>query len=225
MNTLITYKIFSDKEDKLKKAARISCNFWNRYIVPERSVVIRLGTFTSKGLVIARAYKPYTSASGVYGAVEFNTKYLDKFDDRDIAGTVIHEICHTLGFGWDKWLRMFSRYSGEFFGSAIKEIPSLQYMTVETDHGPGTQYSHWDEEKFDLELMTGFKDPMEYVLPVTIKVMGLLGHTVIEELPTKTDLGLLIDRADGIVFSRAEDAKSLDRDYWVETDVMEELYD
>ncbi len=166
MNTLITYDIVSDKDGQLKAASKIACNFWNRFVVPKTSIIVRLGTFTSKGFVIARAYKPYSNKDTVYGMIEFNTKYLDLFDNYDIAGTVIHEIGHTLGMGWDKWMDMFHRYTGEFLGVYIKELPALQYMTVETDHGPGTQYAHWEEEKFNLELMTGFKDPMEEVLPI-----------------------------------------------------------
>jgi hypothetical protein len=44
---LITYKIVSDVDGRLKAAARTACNFWNRFVVPSSSIVIRLGTFTA----------------------------------------------------------------------------------------------------------------------------------------------------------------------------------
>ncbi|HEA68484.1 hypothetical protein LCGC14_1265460 [marine sediment metagenome] len=224
MNTLITYDIVSDKDGKLKDASKIACNFWNRFIIPKTPIVIRLGTFKSKGFVIARAYKPYSNKGIVYGPIEFNVKYLDLYDALDIAGTVIHEIGHTLGMGWDKWMDMFDRYTGEFKPGYWEEVPDLQDMTVETEFGPGTQYSHWDEKEFNLELMTGFKDPMEEVLPVTIAVMRLLEHTVIEELAELTDLDELMQQTDGVVFSRAGDVEKLDKSYSEEAEIMEELY-
>ena len=192
MGTLITYNIVEDSDDKLRKTAKIACNFWNRFIVPNTSIVIRLGIFTSNGYTIARAYKPYTSDGVVYGRIEFNTTYLNQFTDYDIAGTIIHEIGHTLGFGWDKWMELFDANSGIFKSKFIKNINELQHMLVETDFGPGTRFSHWDEERFDKELMTGFKDNYEYVLPVTIKVMTLLGHEIAEDISEKSDLEALM---------------------------------
>ena len=221
---IITYDIVSDKEAKLKEAAKIACNFWNRFIIPKSPVVIRLGTFKSKGFVIARAYKPFSNKGVVFGPIEFNVKYLDLYDALDIAGTVIHEIGHTLGIGWNKWKDLFHRYTGEFLLQYWEEVPDLQYMTVETGFGPGTQYSHWDEKEFNLELMTGFKDPTEEVLPVTIAVMRLLGHTVIEELAKLTGLDELMEQAEGVVFSRSDDVEKIDKSHSEKTEIMEELY-
>ncbi|MHC4442197.1 MAG: leishmanolysin-related zinc metalloendopeptidase [Planctomycetota bacterium] len=224
MSTLITYKIVNDHNGKLKSTAKISCNFWNRFVVPQSSIVIRLGVFTSSGNVIARAYKPYEQPDAVYGMVEFNTKYIDQFSDYEIAGTVIHEIGHTLGFGFELWEDLFHEHSGKFKQEYIQEIPALNDMRVETDYGPGTQYSHWDEEKFDKELMTGFKDEAEHVLPVTIGVMRLLGHIVAEELPVKTQLDELMQLAESVVFTRKGEAEKIDREHFQKTDLWEEVY-
>ena len=222
--TLITYKIFSDEEDKLKSAVKVACSFWNRFIIPKNSIVIGMGTFTSKGFVIARAYKPYFYDDTTFGAVEFNTKYLNEFSGFDIAGTIIHEIAHTLGIGWVKWEDLFNRPDGSFTKESIQEISELQYMWVETDYGSGTQYSHWDEERFDKELMTGLKNGSEYVLPVTIKVMRLLGHKVIECLVEKTDLSILLGKASYVTFSKQKEAQKLNLSYFKETELMEEFY-
>ena len=185
---------------------------------------MHLGVFTSAGFTIARAYRPYEKEEVIYGAVEFNTKYIDQFSHFDIVGTLIHEIGHTLGIGWNVWDTLFYSDSGEFKQNFIKELPELQHMRVETDYGPGTRYSHWDEGQFNEELMTGLKDETEYVLPVTIKVMKLLGHTVIEELSIRTDLGLLMQDVLGVTFSRASDVEEIDLSYHKDTELMEEFY-
>ena len=85
MANLITYKILADVDGRLKAAARTACNFWNRFVMPSTSIVIRLGTFTSFGTTIARAYQPYSKAGVVYGVIEFNTKFLAEFSDSQVA--------------------------------------------------------------------------------------------------------------------------------------------
>ncbi len=175
MSTLITYKIVSDKDGKLKESAKLSCNFWNKFVLPSSSIVIRIGVFTSFGNTIARAYKPHDNNGIIYGQIEFNTNYLDSFIESEIVGTIIHEIGHTLGFGWDRWMELFDVSTGKFLQEYVDIVPDLLNMRVETDYGPGTTLSHWDEEYFDKELMTGFKDESVYVLPVTISVTSLSG--------------------------------------------------
>jgi len=225
MSTLITYKIVSDVDGRLKNAARTACNFWNRFIQPQSSIVIRLGVFTSFGTTIARAYKPYTQRGVIYGVVEFNTNFLDEFSDNEVAGTVVHELGHTLGIGWDKWMTLFNQRTGLFSAQSIKSLPALKKMRVETDYGPGTTLSHWDEERFGAELMTGLKGGAEHVLPVTIDVIGLLGHTVIERLTKRTPLDSLLLQVASIQFLQKKAAKALDLDYFVVTPIWEETYD
>lgn len=217
----ITYNIVSDLEDRLKQAARTACNFWNRFVEPSYSIVIRLGTFTQVSNTIARAYKPYEKDGVRYGRVEFNTKYLVDYTPEQIAGTVIHEIGHTLGIGWDHWELLFDDMTGLFSQPAIGKLALLAHMEVERDGGPGTALSHWDEELFDQELMTGYKDNGEYVLPVTIDIMTLLGHSVRESLAAKTQLALLVEESANLVFSRQDEARRLDLTHFEETDLFE----
>jgi len=225
MATLITYKIVSDVNGRLKSAARTACNFWNRFVQPNTSIVIRLGTFTSFGTTIARAYQPYSRGSVVYGVVEFNTNFLAEFSDTEVAGTVAHEIGHTLGIGWDKWMTLFKPTTGVFTAKSIKALPALKKMRVETDYGPGTTLSHWDEEKFGAELMTGLKGGAEHVLPVTIDVMALLGHQVIERLNKKMSLDTLLAQVAAVQFTLKDAAKAMDLDHFVITPIWEETYD
>ena len=223
-NNLITYKIESDRDGRLKSSARTACNFWNRFVMPKFSIVIRLGVFTAYySTTIARAWRPSMKDGVMYGRVEFNTKYLLSFDPKEIAGSIVHEIGHTLGFGWDDWMTLFDSNTGAFNAQAISQLNSLANMSVELDYGPGTRLSHWDEEIFDRELMTGFQDPGQHVLPVTIDIMGVLGHRVLERLQGQTTLSGLLDDAAEILFTRQQDAKMLDLDYFEETEIFEEI--
>lgn len=219
---LITYKIVSDMDDRLKEAARTACNFWNRFVRPAYSIVIRLGTFTQMGNTIARAYRPYEADGVRYGVVEFNTRFLVNFTAAQTAGTIIHEIGHTLGIGWQEWMALYDQGTGLFNADATASLQLLADMVVELDGGPGTALAHWDEETFDRELMTGYQDPGgEHVLPVTIDVMAALGHTVLERIAQKTSLDLLLDEVSNMVFSRQDEARQLNLDHFEETGLLE----
>ncbi len=224
MSTLITYKIASDRDGKLKAAAKVACDFWNKYVISKKSIVIRLGTFYSIKGTIARAYKPHEQGDVIYGTVEFNTRFMGTYSKEEISATIIHEIGHILGFGWDLWMELFDRENGRFLQKYIDIVPGLEDMYVETDYGTGTSLSHWDERRFDAELMTGLKNREEYVLPVTIDVMELLGHQVAERLENSTSLFGLIRLLEEVQFLRQEDARKIDRDYFIETELVEEIY-
>jgi hypothetical protein len=218
MSTLLTYKIVSDQNGKVKKAARTACNFWNRLVEPRRSIVIRLGLFSEESDTVAQAYEPHVGPKGVvYGRVDFNRKFLKTFTPTRTAGTIVHELGHTLGFGWNRWMRLFDEDSGEFKPRAVRELPALGKMLVETNGGDGTALSHWDEEMFGKELMTGYEDPAEHVLPVTIDVMTLLGHRVKTRLGRKTTLAKLLRASAAVTFTRKAQAKKLDLDHFTET--------
>jgi hypothetical protein len=209
--------------DKLKTGARTACNFWNRFVQPKYAIVIRLGTFTQNSNTIARAYIPYEKEGVRYGRVEFNTKYLGQFTDVEIAGTIVHEIGHSLGIGWDAWNALYDRSTGRFEPEAVKLLAALERMEVERDGGSGTAFAHWDEHLFDKELMTGYKDHGEHVLPVTIDLMEVLGHTVSERLEARTRLDELLPDVARMVFSRQDEARRLDLEYYEETDLFENI--
>ncbi|MCP5367527.1 MAG: DNA/RNA non-specific endonuclease [Hyphomicrobiales bacterium] len=220
---VITYKIVSDMGDRLRDGARTACNFWNRFVRPRFSIVIRLGVFTQVGNTIARAYRPFEKDGIRYGRVEFNTTYLGQFTDTEVAGTIVHEIGHTLGIGWDEWRALFDLDTGRFNAQAVARLDALDGMEVELDGGPGTALSHWDELKFDKELMTGYQDQGEHVLPVTIDLMEVLGHQVQERLGAMAPLGDLLQDAASVVFSRQDEVRRLDLEHFEETEVFEHI--
>jgi DNA/RNA endonuclease G (NUC1) len=222
-SNFITYKLEDDNGDKLKRGVRTACNFWNRFVIPKFSIVIRLGLFTQNGNTIARAYEPFEKDNVRYGRVEFNTKYLNQYSDAHIAGTIIHEIGHSLGIGWKEWKDLFDARTGKFKAKVVRQLPELLDMEVERGGGPGTAMAHWDEGLFDKELMTGYKDENEVVMPITIDIMGVLGHDVVERLTSETPLSLLLSEVEGVVFSRQNEVRELNLDYFEETDLLETI--
>lgn len=222
MSQLITYKIVSDEGGRVKKAARIACNTWNKFVEPRKSIVVRLGVFEGDSDTIAQAYEPHVGPKGlVYGRVEFNNRFLKRFAAAKVAGTIVHEIGHILGFGWTKWMKLFDEDTGEFKPGAVRALPALASMRVERDGGDGTALSHWDERRFDKELMTGYEDRAEHVLPVTVEVMTLLGHRVKTRLARKTSLARILREAAKVTFTRKTEAKKLDLDHFRETTLWE----
>lgn len=221
--TLITYKIVSDMGGRLQQGARTACNFWNRFVSPKESIVIRLETFTENSQTIALAYEPGTSNGVRYGRVKFNTKFLATFPPHEIAGTIAHEIGHSLGIGWKDWSALYDHDTGKFTADAVAMLPALRKMEVELDGGGGTAHAHWDEERFGKELMTGYQESGEHVLPVTIKLLGLLEHTVKTELARKTSLKTLLDQAASMLFSQQKQVLHIDLDYFEETPLLEEI--
>ena len=75
----------------------------------------------------------------------------------------------------------------------------------------------------DRELMTGYKDSGEHVLPVTIDLMGLLGHTVLEQLAQKESLEALLDEVSNVVFFRQDEVRQLNLDHFEETEIFETI--
>jgi hypothetical protein len=223
MSGLITYKIVKDNSGVLKTAAKTACNFWNHYIAPTHHVVIRVGLCTDENLTIARSFKPYSSNGTSYGRIDFNVTYLDQYSPAELAGTVAHEIGHALGFGLEKWMSMFDHETGKFREKFTKKLPELEPMRVETRYGEGTQFAHWDEAEFGKELMTGFKDKAEFVMPVTVDVMELFGHERLSKLAKQTSADELMQKAATATFTRHQLAKQLDREHFQETEMWEKL--
>jgi len=126
-----------------------------------------------------------------------------------------------LGIGWDDWTGLFDSATGRFGDAAVGRFAALAQMEVERDGGPGTALSHWDEGLFDRELMTGYKDKGEYVLPITIDVMEAFGHQVIERLPGQTSLEELLQGIASMVFSRQDEVRQIDLDHFEETPIRE----
>lgn len=237
MAKLITFGLVGEQVENLKNSndirylslklsAKIACNFWNGHINPSKNTVLQIGVFDEpSSLTLARAWKPFEENNVVYGKIEFNKSKIQPSSYTSIV--MMHEIAHTLGFGWESLNRLYDKNTGLFLPEYVEKIPELGQMKIELDYGPGTQYAHWDEETFKDELMTGFKGNniigSDYVFPVTIKIMGLFGHKVVSypkeilKLNKKT-----IRKLSEIKFSLRKDVSLIDTLYEKETMIVEE---
>jgi hypothetical protein len=125
----------------------------------------------------------------VYGLMFFDTDDLAFLEQNNILDeVVVHEMGHVLGFGtlWNvgRNLLQGSNTDPRFVGpNAIAGFHDVggrgSTIPVEDGGGPGTRLSHWDEETFDAELMTGFIALGESPLSImTIGSMQDLGYVV-----------------------------------------------
>jgi hypothetical protein len=101
----------------------------------------------------------------------------------DFDAIILHEMLHSVGFG-SVWSYFPGLVSGGLFNgrNAVTEyhadvLGSSGAIPVEQDGGSGTAGSHWDEETFNVELMTGYIDqPVMYVADMTIASLADLGY-------------------------------------------------
>jgi hypothetical protein len=113
-----------------------------------------------------------------------------KFDIDDVNGmglavfadVVLHEMGHSLGFGsiWDRLgLVTNGLFTGARAAGEYHDMGGLGGIPVEQDGGSGTAGSHWDEETFGNELMTGYINAgTNYFTEMSAASFGDLGYTI-----------------------------------------------
>ena len=125
-----------------------------------------------------------------------------KFDIADVdamglatfAEVVLHEMAHSLGSG-SIWDRLGLVTNGLFTGSnAVREYHlmggTLSGIPVEQDGGSGTAGSHWDEETFGNELMTGYiNDGKNYFTAMSEASFADLGYVIRQDYAALADTG------------------------------------
>jgi hypothetical protein len=125
-----------------------------------------------------------------------------KFDIADVdamglatfADVVLHEMAHSLGVG-SIWDRLGLVTNGLFTGPrAVAEYHAMggtqAGIPVEQDGGSGTAGSHWDEEIFGNELMTGYINEGEnYFTAMSAASFGDLGYTIRADYASLSDAG------------------------------------
>ena len=95
---------------------------------------------------------------------------------------VLHEMAHSLGFG-SIWGRLGLVSNGEFTGakanSEYQRLGGNGRIPVEQDGGSGTAGSHWDEETFNNELMTGYiNDGFNPFTAMSAAAFGDMGYVI-----------------------------------------------
>ena len=121
-------------------------------------------------------------------------------------------------------MKLFDHRTGRFYKRFINKLTALADMFIETEYGDGTTLAHWDEEQHDQEIMIGFKDSAEHVLPVTIDVISLFEHNVVEKLDKQRKPTALLDDLRSVAFTWVEDAVKLNREAFVKSNIWEKIY-
>jgi hypothetical protein len=120
---------------------------------------------------------------------------LDVDDLMPLIGTetltdiIAHEIAHVLGFGslWGE-LGLIEdaggadpRFTGARATAEYQALGGIGAVPLETQGGQGTRDGHWRKSTFNIELMTGFVEPVGVAQPtsrVTIAQWEDMGYTV-----------------------------------------------
>src|SRR5215208_3511980 len=120
--------------------------------------------------------------------MKFDVADAKSFYDQGLWDDIVtHEMMHVLGFGSLWTYGSHDLVDGNVYkGEAAMGVYGGP-IPVETDYGPGTAGSHWDEETFGNELMTGFINTDDNLLTNTdnylskFSVMSLddLGYNVV----------------------------------------------
>lgn len=127
---------------------------------------------------------------------------LQQQDDWD--ATVLHEMFHALGFGVTWQSQGLLSNNGEaglrFTGANATHAYNTEYedvtkdphsnagVPVEEHGGAGTRGSHWDEDVFDEEFMTGILDRHDHISPISIAALEDMGYdTVYDDITISDD--------------------------------------
>ncbi len=123
------------------------------------------------------------------GIMSFDTADLASMEaDGSLLDVIVHEMGHVIGIGtlWSNLLQGAGTTNPEFLGqNAMREFAAfLQQETslpvpVANQNGPGTADSHWRENVFVHELMTGFLNAgVNPISRLTIASLEDLGYAV-----------------------------------------------
>ncbi len=120
------------------------------------------------------SYLPYR------GSMEFDVSDANVYQAAGLFDDIVlHEMLHTVGFG-TIWSSKGLISGGGFNGPLANAIyPGSSLIPLELEGGGGTAYSHWDEETFSNELMTGYIDGDNSLSYMTIASLGDLGYSVV----------------------------------------------
>lgn len=139
--------------------------------------------------------------------------------DGDIYSTILHEMGHTLGFNSEVWaeLQLIDTFGGLSMGfdyrgpHAVEQLNLLNgggndtSIQLETGGGGGTAGSHWSDDTYRNELMTGYINSQN-LMPLSTMTIGSM-----------EDIGYEVDytAADTIDFNTPSEAENGDPGFTV----------
>ena len=180
--------------------------FFRGKVIDDIRIDAKLGAIDGEGGILGQAGPTAIRTDGYLPATavtEFDIAdaalYNGYDNGRDIDGNaadvdtlwdviVLHEMMHSIGFGtiWS-YQGLISgagtddpRFTGENAMAEYEKMPEyngLAGVAVEQDGGAGTRDSHWDEQTFGNEIMTGYINISgNYLSDMSIASLGDLGY-------------------------------------------------
>lgn len=150
------------------------------------------GVLGSAGPCMLRG--PGDSSLPWMGRMNFDSDDVDAMESNgSLLGVILHEMGHVLNlssFGWDDVLGVLDydtpacldadavTYTGANGVARWNALGGVGDVPVEENGVPGTGCSHWDEETFADELMTGYIGVTTSLSTVTIGALDDLGYEV-----------------------------------------------
>lgn len=158
-------------------------------LVDDILITAELGNIDGTGGILGQAGPTSIRTSSYLPAtasMKFDIADADVFKGQGLFDDiVVHEMSHSLGFG-SIWGYKNLVASGLYVGTeALVQYQSTaggagaSGIPVEQDGGSGTAGSHWDEETFANELMTGYINADNYISPMTIAAFKDLGYGLV----------------------------------------------
>ena len=197
--TVDLQQAFIDSADYLSDiiVGDIADVFYRGKIIDDIRIDAKLSDIDGSGGILGQAGPTAIRTDGYLPAtavMEFDIADADTFYDMGLWGDIVlHEMLHSIGFGtiWDyKGLISGAGTDNPLFTGelAAGEIGAAG-VPVEQDGGAGTRDSHWDEETFDNEIMTGYINDSNYVSDMTVASLEDLGYDTIYVPPDAPLIG------------------------------------
>jgi leishmanolysin len=126
--------------------------------------------------------------------MEFDIADATNFDALDLWDDIIlHEMTHSIGFSAGIWELIGGLITGNdtsdplftgagatsVYKSTLLDPTGINGVPLEAGEGTGTDFSHWDEETFDDELMTGFINSSNVYSDMTVAALEDMGYDTV----------------------------------------------
>lgn len=170
--------------------------FFRGKVIDDISITAELKEIDGSGGILGQAGPTAIRTSGYLpaaGKMEFDIADANVYYEFGLwDDIVLHEMLHTIGFGtiWD-YLGLVDgsgtstpTFTGEQAMIAYvdllndDDIVEPTAVPLESGWGPGTDESHWDEDTFGNEIMTGFIDDPNYTSDMTVASLADLGYVI-----------------------------------------------
>jgi len=185
---------FIDSADFLSNTilSDISDVFFRGNVIDDIEISASLKSIDGEGGILGQAGPTAIRSSNYLPAqavMEFDSADATNYEQLGLWDTIVlHEMLHSIGFGtvwsYQNLLADANSDNPTFTGANATLVyqvlfndPGATGVPVEQDGGSGTALSHWDEETFDNEIMTGYiNQEGNYLSPMTIASLEDLGY-------------------------------------------------